>query len=62
MKDIEKLNEGITRERNFIVVYNFLRRRMEGFSFSSPSSYIDIEMVGGGDRKISLQTNLPYDY
>ena len=48
MKDIEKLNEGITRERNFIVVYNFLRRRMEGFSFSSPSSYIDIEMVGGG--------------
>lgn len=62
MKDIEKLNEGITRETNFIVVYSFLRRRMEDFSFSSPSSYIDIEMVVGGNRKISLQTNLPYDY
>ena len=46
MKDIEKLNEGITRETNFIVAYSFLRR-MEDFSFSSPSSYIDIEMVGG---------------
>ena len=51
MKDIEKLNEGITRETNFLVVYNFLRRRMEGFSFSSPSSYIDIEMVGWGGQK-----------
>lgn len=50
MKDIEKLNEGITRETNFIVAYSFLRR-MEDFSFSSPSSYIDIEMVGGRGQK-----------
>ena len=42
---MEKLNEGITREKIFIVVYNFLRKRMEDFSFSSPSSYIDIETV-----------------
>ena len=42
---MEKLNEGITREKIFIVVYNFLRKRMEDFSFSFPSSYIDIETV-----------------